>query len=221
MFKTVSLACFAALIVATAALVPSSNLVIGGNYAYADSSLPTDDDTSPADSSPAPDDDASPYFALSGTANGFSPPIVLAAYSRYEFAFEAFNNAPAGNSIAIKKVDISLPNTNYALNTATLAAPAAKHPDRGSWQVNFVAASATITWEFQGAISSVEFGDIESGESLVFPFTATTDAGATDGFAWRLTGDDAAGTDAYGVFYFTEPEPPPDDDAATVTGCGC
>ncbi len=218
MFKVIPLACLAVLIAAMAALLPSNNGVIGETSALAESSPAPDDDSSP-EASPAPDDDTADLFEFSGTANGTSPPLVLRADSRYQFAFVALNNAPAGNPIAIRKVGITLPNASYGLNATSLDAPTAKHPDRGSWTVYFDDSTATVTWVFQGAMSSAQVGDIDEGESLTFSLTATTDAAGTDGFAWKLTGDDAAGACSSGTFWFNTAEPSPDDESPVPCGC--
>jgi hypothetical protein len=188
-------------------------------FAYAQ----TDDDASPA----ADDDASAEPFSLTGTANGTSPPVVLQASTVYAFAFDVFNTG--GGTEAIKQVDITLPNASYSVDQTKLKAPAAKHADRGAWTVTYASDTATITWLFQGTVSSAELGDIEQGEDLVFPFSATTDAAATDGFTWTLTGDagTVVGPD---VFYFNNSQPSPDDDESPVPhpgsnsssgGCGC
>jgi hypothetical protein len=185
-----------------------------------------DDDA--ADDDVADDDVADP-FTLTGTANGNAPPLTLEANTAYEFAFDVFN--ASGGAVAIKKVDITLPSVAYVLDTANLHAPDALHPDNGSWAVDFDDISYTITWEFSGVVSSVEVGDIKEGEMLTFSFMATTDADATDGFAWVLTGDDQATTMVSDTFYFgDDDETPPDDDTSPTGdddddddsgGCGC
>ena len=152
-------------------------------------------------------------FSLTGTANGASPPVVLQASTMYAFAFDVFNTG--GGTEAIKQLDITLPNASYAVEEATLRAPTALHPDRGAWTVTYATDTATLTWLFQGTVSSAELGDIDQGQDLVSPFRATTDAAATDGFAWTLTGDagTVVGPD---VFYFNssynDDDIGPDDD---------
>lgn len=176
----------------------------------------------------AQDDDATEVFGLTGTANGESS-VALVAGTDYEFAFDVFNTS--GGDVAIKKVDITLPNTNYVMGT--YAAPDAIHSDM-EWTVEFDETTGTISWESSGtgAMSSAEIGDIAEGDMLTFSFMATTDDAATDGFAWLLTGDDAGATFVSGVWYFggtDDDVTPPDDDTVgddddddnDSGGCGC
>jgi len=197
-------------------------------YAADDDASPTDDDATPADddASPPADDDSTDIFGLTGTAGG-AYPVMLKANTQYDFAFDVFNKN--GGTIAIKKVDISLPSKTYKVD-GTVAAPKALHPTLGTWKADYAEATATITWEFQGMVSSAEVGDIKEGETLTFSFVATTDAAGTDGFAWTLTGDDAAATFVSGVWDFSGGEiSPTDDDESPVphpgsnnnSGCGC
>ena len=178
----------------------------------------------------AQDDDADP-FSLTGTANG-EYPLVLAPDTEYEFAFDVFNDS--GSSVAIHKVDITLPTTDYVMGDYDFPPIDADGDEVGGWQ-DAVFEGGTISWEAFGATSSAEMGDIVEGDMLTFKFMATTDTdengAATDGFAWVLTGNDAGATFVSGVFYFSGVPPTPgdddnddvdsDDDDDDSGGCGC
>jgi len=203
-------------------------LFLVGCVSFAWAAADDDDDSSPA----------SDPFTMTATAGGEFP-VTLKASTKYNFAFEAFNKTGASN--AIYRVDVTLPSPNYAVDSGSLVAPTALHTAIGSWSVQFVQSTSTITWEFRGMVSSVEVGDIEEGQDLSFPFTATTDAKATDGFPWVLTGDLAGSAPVTGTITFAaavdddasptdDDESPTDDDEASPTptssngsssGCGC
>lgn len=169
-------------------------------------------------------------FGLTGTAGGASA-VTLQPDTAYEFAFEVSNTA--GGDVAIKKVDITLPNTSYVLGD--YAAPDALHPEDVEWGVEFDEDSGMISWETSGvgAMSSAEIGDIREGEMLSFSFMATTDADASDGFTWTLTGDDNGATMVSGIYTFEggdDDDVTPDDDDTGDNGddddddsggCGC
>lgn len=149
-------------------------------------------------------------FGLTGKAGG-EYPVVLENNTEYEFAFEVFNTN--GGDVAIQKVEISLPNTNYALDSSALVAPEALHSGN-VWTVDWVSDSATIAWESMGGKgSSAEVGDIREGEVLTFTFTATTDSAkaASDGFPWTLTGDDNGATVVSDVWTFAGGDGDDDD----------
>lgn len=170
-------------------------------------------------------------FGLSGYANGDSPPVVLQDNTAYEFAFDVFNFT--GGEVSIQRFDITLPNAEYTLDEAALEAPQALHEDM-LWQVDYHATSYTVTWESicTGTSNSAEVGDIREGEILQFRFTATTDSNttkaATDGFLWKLTGDDNE-TVVSGLLEFGEGSTDDDDDNTTEdddddnenANCGC
>jgi hypothetical protein len=198
-------------------------------FAMSGFAIAQDDDTAADD-----DDDSAPAdpFHLEGLANG-EYPVVLEAEMQYEFAFDVFNDA--GGDVKIKNVAITLPNTSYAMDD--FEAEMDGVTEDYTWKAVYDEETATITWEAFGATSSVEMGDIAEGEMLTFSFLATTDADATDGFAWTITGDNDGDTSATDVFFFggepgdDDDTVPTDDDDDTVDGdddddddsggCGC
>ena len=209
------------------ALIMAFALAMSG-VAFAQDDDATDDDVADDD---AADDDAveEPVFHVEATAGG-DYPVVLAADTEYEFAFDVFNDA--GGDVAIKYVAITLPTTNYQIGDYDEEIEGST--DGFTWAANeFDEDSATISWAAFGPTSSVEMGDIQEGDMLTFTFFATTDTEGTDGFNWVLTGDEADDpTMVAGIWSFggtgddddddddTTPDEGDDDDDDSG-GCGC
>jgi len=167
----------------------------------------------------------------------FQPVAVFEANSTYEFSVDVHNMATAASGGQkeklewIKKVELTMASTDYAVDEANLTAPDPLYPaETDHWDVLLDPTTQKITWEAFGVVSSVEYGDIREGDVLTFTFTATTDAGPSDGFEWLLVGD--MGTPVSGKAYVKEG--PSDDDAfgdddnanagessGDSGGCGC
>ena len=141
----------------------------------------------------------------------FTDPAALNPSQEFDFSFLVTNAATSGDASAewIMQVELSMPSDGYVVNSSALTAPAPLHPTEISeWEVNFLSSTNTITWSTV-AMGTTATGDIREQESLAFDFTATTDAEATDGFDWELTGD--GGTIVSGTAYIGD-EPGDDDD---------
>ncbi|HPQ71297.1 MAG TPA: hypothetical protein PKW95_19375 [bacterium] len=191
-----------------------------------------DDDAADDDDDDAADDDDDATFDDSTVE--FTSPSALEANTPYEFQFQVFNAAAAASDKGewIKQVDMVLPD-GYLVDDTNLEGPACLHPGDycdGSWDVQFDATSATITWQSFGIVTTEEYGDIREQDVQTFTFNATTDEGPTDGFNWILTGDE--GSVVSGTAYIggaDDDDITPDDDTDNGgnddddddDGCGC
>jgi len=195
------------------------------------------------------DDDAAVSFADSSVT--LTEPPYFCANTEYTFKIQVFNAAaipePGEIGIGIKQIDYILPSADWTYHEdGQPLPPAPLHPEKvEKWALSFDPAMQTITWQTISLVSTGEYGDIREQDVLGFSFIATTDGGPTDGFAWTLFGDDAAGSTVSGTWFWSDSDgkdcddsEAPDDDAddddqaddesdldddenSTDAGCGC
>ena len=201
-------------------------LALGLLLAFSGASFAQNDDDATDD-----DDDETEDGFFASTLE-FTEPTALEANTQLLFTFVVTNNAVAGETKGdwINQVDLAMPSLDYVVDEEALAAPDPLNGDTGDdyeidqWEVQFDPTTVTITWSTLCTVTSMNYGDIREGESLAFQFTATTDADATDGFAWVLYSDEE---NIHTGTAYIEGAPDDDDDTGDDDedddddGCGC
>ena len=179
-----------------------------------------DDDDATDDDDAVDDDDDDSETTFEDSYLEFDAPTALEPDLEYEFSFTVFNTAQPVKGMKgewINAVELTMPSIDYMVNEEALTEPDPIHGSVGEgdyqilgWETNFDPSAAVISWQCFGVVTSANYGDIREGEMLSFNFVATTDADATDGFHWVLTGD--MGTQVEGDAFIQQDTPDDDDD---------
>lgn len=130
----------------------------------------------------------------------FITPDALLPSQEFEFSLSVSYGGGAKKAMKsewINQVDMTLPSSDYSVNTGNLEAPDPIHGtgdpyEIDRWEVNFDPGSSSLSWQCFSVVTSESYGDIREGDSQIFSFAATTDTEATDGFTWTLYGDEGS-----------------------------
>lgn len=146
----------------------------------------------------------------------FDAPDELLPNTSYRFDFTVYNMASVAKDKRadwIEKVSLTLPTIDYVIDESEMIVPTPLHPETTDyWDVTFNPTNVSITWQIYG-VNSDSPGDIREDEDLMFSFVATTDDSGTDGFFWRLFGDQGDIVDGVSNIGSSDDDDSTDDDA--------